>query len=324
MMFNILGRGAEAMASANGPKQDFQIPQAKKFLTNALADNFELTDLQRDIANAIRDEEDLREFGRVADVIGEIEVQGRPAWVLIAKDLNRKQMNDDGEFTITGVSLAVDKTWHVQIGMIVEGVSKQGKKKKDINRFAIARIDRDYRPIQGTTALIPYESQMMVKFQLEDKKSQQELEQARKEYEKAKAELETLKSTGALANIAMGNMFMKQFEAMEQRLAMLEAGAKSDFDLKTMNAEKMAAVLNGNGAGDVRRIEYAKKGDLYDYLALLANSEIDRDALNREYAQWQAESRAREQAEARAESAKDAARTKELEELRKQNESEGQ
>ena len=150
------------------------------------------------------------------------------------------------------------------------------------------------------------------------------MEQARKEYEKAKAELETLKSTGALANIAMGNMFMKQFEAMEQRLAMLEAGAKSDFDLKTMNAEKMAAVLNGNGAGDVRRIEYAKKGDLYDYLALLANSEIDRDALNREYAQWQAESRAREQAEARAESAKGAARTKELEELRQQNVSEGQ
>lgn len=311
--------------TAAGMNQSFRdgMNAIEAFSAVAMIDHFKLEDLQRDIENAVQEEKDLREFGRVAEVLGEIEVRGRPAWALVARDLNRKQVTEDGEFTITAVGLAVDKTRHVQLAMLVEGVSKQGKRKKDEGRFSIAREDRDYRPIQGTTALIPHETVMMVKFQLEDEKSQRELEKARKEYEKAKAELEALKTTGGMMSAAMGNIFAEQFEAMERRLQMLESAERDDFFLKTIDANKMEAVLNGDGAGDVRKIEYAKKGDLLDYLALLANKEIDREALKREYEQWQAQERARADAEARTEAAteaaRDGARAKELEELKSKN-----
>lgn len=321
LMLKVISDAGVAAGQGQSFRQGMNAIEA--FSAISMTIQFKLEYLQRDIENAIQEEKDLREFGRVAEVIGEIEVRGRPAWALVARDLNRKQVTEDGEFTITAVGLAVDKTRHVQLAMLVEGVSKQGKRKKDEGRFAIAREDRDYRPIQGTTALIPYESVMMVKFQLEDEKSQRELEKARKEYEKAKAELEALKTTGGMANAALGNMFAEQFEAMERRLQMLESAQRDDFFLKTIDAKKMEAVLNGDGAGDVRKIEYAKKGDLLDYLALLANKEIDRDALEREYEKWQAQERAREAAEAQAESAskaaRDSARDKELEELRKEN-----
>ena len=115
-------------------------------------------------------------------------------------------------------------------------------------------------------------------------------------------------------------MFAKQFEAMEQRLKMLEEAAKSDLDVKTLTAERMEKYLNGDGAGDLRTVEYAKKGDVFDYLAMLANEELDREALASEYAKWKRQ-QATENAEREAQEQKRRAdRDEELEDYRKKHE----
>ena len=79
---------------------------------------------------------------------------------------------------------------------------ESARRKKE--SFTIVREDRDYKPIQGTKAFIPYESLMFLKLNIQDQKSLRELEKAREEYEKARAELEKQKAIGGLASAISG------------------------------------------------------------------------------------------------------------------------
>lgn len=331
--------GAAGALSLGDVQDSLGIPVVSGVLS-PLRDHFSLTDLRRDIDNAIQERKDLLEFGRVANVLGEITVDGRPAWALVARDLNRKQVTEEGTFTITGVGLVVDKTRHVQLAMFVEGTSEQGNKGKP-QRFWISRQDRDYRPIEGTTALIPFKTTMALSLKLEDEKSQREMREAKAELDKARAQLKEMRSQIAraqksmdaaqsgLAALGLGGMLGNQMEALEKKVEMFEGmglanatdarnSALRNLEIKTLTAAQMQEVLNGEGAGDTRTLAYARKGGLLEYLAALHGRQADREGLEREFEQWQARKRASETADQVAASARERARQEELDELRKE------
>lgn len=224
---------------------------------------------------------DLVAFGTKAELLGTTDVHGRNAHILMARGMNKKQVTDDGEFTITDTLLAVDTETHVQLAMHVWGTIKQGRK---TSPMTIVRWDEDYRPVAGSSLLIPFKSSMGLRMVMTDKKSQKELAEARKEYAKAKKELDSLKAqqaAGAFANIALGGMMDNMIKQLEQQMAMAELqmqGAEEDLKAAEVNVESMHRLFSGDSVVQVVSIKEAFVGDEIDYMNALGFN-VDRNAL---------------------------------------------
>jgi len=138
-------------------------------------------------ADAMQSMLDMREFASVAK-IGEIKkLRGRNVFQLVADGLNRKQVTEDGVYTIQTVTLYVDKQNYVPLHLTVDGESKVGK--DPAKPFRIARSDIDHKSIVGTQLYKPYTTSMMIESNFLDDAQKKELEKSLKKLEEYEAQL---------------------------------------------------------------------------------------------------------------------------------------
>jgi hypothetical protein len=102
----------------------------------------------------------LAEIAGRTRVAGRETLRNRPAYLLIAEDLNQTQVVDGAEFTLNTMRLWVDVNDYIPLKMSMEGIAKQGGESRDLK---IEREDMEYRPVPGCPAMQePYRTVMRI------------------------------------------------------------------------------------------------------------------------------------------------------------------
>ena len=233
---------------------------------------------------------DMRKFGSIAQHLGNINLRGREAFVLIAGNVGEKgntfaeavqlfemltleeiveSRATQADYTIDTVMLAVDAERLVPLAMGIWGTTKQKKGKKE--QFQIFREDRDYFKVAMTDLYIPKTTTMAMRMKLSgmDKKQQKELEKALKDYEKMKAELDAMKQAQEAAGGMLGGFMDDQIAKMEEMMKMMEvADAAGDVDNAEVTLESIQKIFNGELVGNVQTNHAAVGGELETLAAI--------------------------------------------------------
>jgi hypothetical protein len=101
------------------------------------------------------------ERAQIADrtrLIGRTTIDGRPAFHLLAENINQRQVDDGVELTIRDVNMYVDAEHYVPLLLRMDGTMREGRETREIT---IERHDQDYRQVPGCGKLYrPFRSEM--------------------------------------------------------------------------------------------------------------------------------------------------------------------
>lgn len=79
-------------------------------------------------------------------LVGQATIDGRPAFHLLAANINHRQVEDGVELTIRDLNMFVDAERYVPLALRMEGTMREGGETREIT---IERHDRDYRRVPG-------------------------------------------------------------------------------------------------------------------------------------------------------------------------------
>jgi hypothetical protein len=176
-------------------------------------------------ANQARIREGIAQMKSRSRIAGSETVNGRPATVLIADNLNYVQSSPDGQFTVKSARIWVDKTEYVPLRFVIDGVMSQDGQSRDVT---IEREDSNYQRAPGCGALYePFNSVMRLSGMITPQE-QAELQANRAELEEFQKQLDEMPA-------AQREMFMKQ---MGPRMQMFDSMASSGaMEIQTSIAE---------------------------------------------------------------------------------------
>lgn len=97
-------------------------------------------------AAARGDAQDRQRMAASMQVAGEVTIDGRRAFDLLASNLNRREATDNGEFTLHSARLAMDAAEYVPLRLAMEGTLRDGGETRAVT---IERIEQDYRKVAG-------------------------------------------------------------------------------------------------------------------------------------------------------------------------------
>ncbi len=208
-----------------------------------------------DRAAAEQNLKDMREFASMANGVDRVEYLGQDAFYIVADNIEKKQVTEEGEFTFRKVALWIDAKKYLLLGMNVYGTSKTPDSKKP-DPFEVHLKNEDYRAVGNSQLLIPYKVGMGVRFDFLSKKEKKEQEKAKKDMEKAMKEYEK---------------FKKQMEnASPQERAMMETMMKSmgmgNMEEQMRMAENM---YKGEPISSYTNVTDTRIGGLKEYLTVL-------------------------------------------------------
>lgn len=209
----------------------------------------ETTNYREQVAGLKQARRDLREFGRKAEIVDVKEFEGREAYYLIARDVNKTQETSDGKFTIQHVGMIVDAEYYEPLQMRVEGVSKTSEGE---HSFIIAQTMLDYDEVDGSSYRIPHRKISLVEFDYMKGKSKKERERQQKEIEKARAEYEKMKEQ-------LAQLPARQREMME---------AMMGEQLREME-KKFEAIIDQHAFGNETIVKQARAGNEQTYIEML-------------------------------------------------------
>jgi hypothetical protein len=101
------------------------------------------------------------ERARFADrtrLVGQTTIDGRPAFHLLAADVNHRHVEDGVELTIRDVNMFVDAERYVPLALRMDGTMREGRETRAIT---IERHDQDYRRVPGCGEMLrPFKTVM--------------------------------------------------------------------------------------------------------------------------------------------------------------------
>ncbi|UCF38870.1 MAG: hypothetical protein JSU96_08540 [Acidobacteriota bacterium] len=179
-------------------------------------------DVQRAAAN-------FAEFEKVARLAGVESLDGKEAFLLVADNLDRTQITDDGKFTLNTVNMWVDTSDYVLLGLRMEGVMTSGKASRNVT---ILRRDYDHKE---TGSLYEPHRQTVAIRGILDEKQMKEIQKQIREFEKSKGQMQAFKARLANLPQAQQDMMMAtmrsqmaMFENMERQIALLQGLAHNN------------------------------------------------------------------------------------------------
>lgn len=135
---------------------------------------------------------DARDRLRMAasmQVAGEVTIDGRRAFDLLAPNLNRREATDNGEFTLHSARLAMDAEQYVPLRLSMEGTLREGAETRAVT---IERIEQDYRKVPGCGELYrPFRTVMRMSGMM-NAEQQAEMQEAGAQLAQAETQLQSL------------------------------------------------------------------------------------------------------------------------------------
>ena len=155
----------------------------------------------------------MEDFAETARLVGKEDVDGRKAFHLRADDLNRAQVMEGGEFTLSSISLWIDAENYVPLKLQMDGIATNGKEKRPVR---IEKLDQDYRKVAGSGM---YESfrQVMRIGGIMSAQDQKEMQKAQKEFARFEKEMQQMPA-------AQRDMIMRQMGPQMEMMKKLASG----------------------------------------------------------------------------------------------------
>jgi hypothetical protein len=88
----------------------------------------------------------MAEFAEMAQLVGQVAINERSAFLLRADDLNRALEGGSDQFTLQTISVWIDAEEYVPLRLKMDGIAKSGKKSQPMT---IEKLDLDYELIDG-------------------------------------------------------------------------------------------------------------------------------------------------------------------------------
>lgn len=115
-------------------------------------------DQARRDASAVDSAHERAQIANRTRLVGQTNLDGRPAFHLLAANVNHRQVEDGVEIIIRDVNMFVDAERFVPLAMQMEGTMREGGETREIT---IKRQDQDYRRVPGCGTLYrPFKSVM--------------------------------------------------------------------------------------------------------------------------------------------------------------------
>ena len=131
----------------------------------------------------------IHDLAEQAQLVGTEQVDGRDAFHLAARDINRvEDIGMDGTFTMNGIDVWVDTDKYVPLRMVMNGVMNTDGNDRPITMDI---LQQDYRDVPGSTMYESYRQVMRMNGEMSDEMKAQ-MEQARaglEEFEKQMASM---------------------------------------------------------------------------------------------------------------------------------------
>lgn len=208
---------------------------------------------------------DMREFASKANIVERQTYLGREAFLVGASNLNKKQVTEDGVFTIEKMALWIDADNYLLLGMNAYGTSETA----DFDGpqpFEIHQTSEAYSKVDGSNLMIPHEVGMGVKFDFMSQQSEKERAKSRKEFEQAKKQFDMMQEQ-------MKNAPPAQRKMMENIMK------QSGVDISGM-MNQVENLYEGDFMSNYQVIATADIGDLEDFVAKLKEYEANGEAAN--------------------------------------------
>ena len=131
----------------------------------------------------------IHDLAEQAQLVGTEQVDGRDAFHLVARDINRvEDIGMDGTFTMNGIDVWVDTDKYVPLRMVMNGVMNTDGNDRPITMDI---LQQDYRDVPGSNMYESYRQVMRMNGEMSDEMKAQ-MEQARaglEEFEKQMASM---------------------------------------------------------------------------------------------------------------------------------------
>ena len=131
----------------------------------------------------------IHDLAEQAQLVGTEQVDGRDAFHLVARDINRvEDIGMDGTFTMNGIDIWVDTDKYVPLRMVMNGVMNTDGNDRPITMDI---LQQDYRDVPGSNMYESYRQVMRMNGEMSDEMKAQ-MEQARaglEEFEKQMASM---------------------------------------------------------------------------------------------------------------------------------------
>ncbi|MEZ5566580.1 MAG: hypothetical protein R3F24_14215 [Gammaproteobacteria bacterium] len=155
----------------------------------------------------------LAAFAERARLAGTENVDGKPAFHLIAEGLNQVQKADGQEFKLDTVHMWIDTTAYVPLKMRTEGIATANGESRPIT---IEKTDSDYRNVAGSSMYEPYRSVMHMAGMMTPEQQQ--------EMQKAQAQMADMEKQLAEMPAAQRQMVMRQMGPQMDMMRSMAAG----------------------------------------------------------------------------------------------------
>lgn len=187
-------------------------------------------------ADAAASIDGMAAFTERARLLGTEEVAGRPAFHLVAEDVNQVQRADGQEFRLDTAHMWIDTREYVLLKMQIDGVASAGKESRPMT---IETVRSDYRTVPGSRMYEPYR-QVMRMSGVMTPEQQAELQQSQKKL--AEVEQKVAAMPAGQRDMAMAQMGPQM--AMLKKMA-AGGGMEMVTDVRQILVNPDAAALQG-------------------------------------------------------------------------------